>query len=117
MRSPPRTVRPKPHELPKPTVVRFTRRIARQCASPVRGAPDWAVCDAVANGTQRRLPGPGLHVVFERLHPGKGGPSVRLRILGRIRGSECLALRLLPPGGAPEKIWDTLGFLNRAGSK
>ena len=100
-------------------VIRFTRRINRQCALGEARLAERMVCDAIANGTRGRTgrlgPGGGPLVRFERpLGPGEGGPAVA--VLGELAARECVALRLLRPLPAA-RILAKPGFLNRAGSK
>jgi hypothetical protein len=103
-------------------VIRFTERIAVQCAIGGGRGPDRVVCDAIANGT-RHLTGRrgrlgGAIVLFEKAFPGTGRdtPGARIAVLCEVTRRCCFALRL-KSGGRPEKIWADLGFLNRAYSK
>jgi hypothetical protein len=92
-------------------VVRFTDRVARQCAG-IRGTgADRRVCDAIANGS--RLP-TGLRgsqggplVLFEAAPRGGRGPGVR--VLGELTRGGCLALLLVRRarrGEKSPKMWD-----------
>jgi hypothetical protein len=103
-------------------VILFTRRIARQCSSGLRGVPDWAVCDTIANGSRRRTGRRGTRggtvIRFERTFP--GGPKTAgttVRVLGELTREGCFALQLVFPAKSRRKIWDNLGFFNRPASK
>jgi hypothetical protein len=103
-------------------VIRFTRRIARQCSPGGSGIPDWVVCDAIANGSRRRTGRRGTRggtvIRFERTFP--GGPEsagITVRVLGELTREGCFALQLLFPAGTRRKIWDDSGFFNRSASK
>lgn len=103
-------------------VIRFTRRIARQCFQNRPRIPDWVVCDTIANGTRRRVVRRGTRggtvIRFERTFSGAAGKAkITLRVLGELTRGGCFALQLLLPARIPRKIWDDSGFLNRAGSK
>jgi hypothetical protein len=103
-------------------VIRFTRRIARQCSRKGSRIPDWVVCDTIANGARRRRvrreTRGGTVVWFEKAFPGHSGKApVTVRVLGELTRGGCFALQLLLPARIPRKIWDDSGFLNRAGSK
>jgi hypothetical protein len=103
-------------------VIRFTRRIARQCSKRGSRIPDWVVCDAIANGSRRRTGRRGVHggtiVRFERTFP--GDPNVgeaNVQVLGELTRDGCFALQLLFRARVRKKIWDNSGLLNRSGSK
>jgi hypothetical protein len=99
------------------TVIRFTRRMALQCAGPGPGIPDWVICEAVARGTRRARPGrPGREGRLFRFEArfATGGPGVAVLVLGRVLGRECVALELLAPRPPAEKNWGRSGFLNRS---
>lgn len=103
-------------------VIRFTRRITRQCLRPESRVPDWAICDAIANGDHRRLGRRGTRggalIQFERTFPGaRGSAGATVRVLGELTRKGCFALHLLPPFAVRKKISDKSGFLNRAFSK
>jgi hypothetical protein len=103
-------------------VIRFTRRIARQCCPSRSGIPDWAVCDAIANGSRLRVGRRGTRggtvFRFERTYPGaRGGAGSTLHVLAELTPKGCFALQLLFPSRIRRKIWDVSGFLNRTGSK
>ncbi|MGA2016040.1 MAG: hypothetical protein ABSH26_03735 [Opitutaceae bacterium] len=109
-------------------VIRFTRLVARQCATGDPRLAERAVCDAIANGsrrpTGRRGAGGGPVIVFERtlaLIPGGKAPSGRrgatVAVLGELARGACTALRLLRPAPGGARIWTDAGFLNRASSK
>jgi len=103
-------------------VIRFTRRIAVQCASGGARGPDHVVCDTIVNGSRRptgmrgRLG--GAIVLFEKAFPGTGrdAADTRIAVLCEVTSRCCFALRL-KPGIPAEKIWAALGFLNRAQPK
>jgi hypothetical protein len=95
--------------------VRFTERIARQCARRGRRLFDKVVCDAIANGSRRvvepRGPGGGPVILFERPLPAGHGGAARgtVRVLGEVTGTGCVALLLLsplPPAKKSPKIRD-----------
>jgi hypothetical protein len=100
-------------------VIRFTERIARQCATGGGRGPDRVVCDAIVNGarhpTGRRGRLGGAIVVFEKAFPATvaGAPVARIAVLCEVTRRCCFALGL-KPGVRPEKIWSDLGFLIRA---
>jgi hypothetical protein len=108
-------------------VIRFSRRIALQCSSGDSRLADWVVCDTIVNGS-RRLAGRrgrngGEIVRFERTFSpaARGGTlpgaaDATVAVLGELARDGCIALRVLAPAGGA-KIWDEVGFLNRAGSK
>jgi hypothetical protein len=120
--------RPKPG-VPATLTIQFSRQIARQCRAPGPSRTwEWAVCDAIANGsrhpTGRTGPGGGPVVRFERtLPPGAPAPAgprrarAVIRVLAEILPEACLALRLLAPGFGRGKISNESGFLNRADPK
>lgn len=96
--------------------IRFSRRLARECGPSAPRVPEWAVCDAVMNGTRRPAPGreAGL-VLFERTYPVDGYPGGpgpfrgAVAVVGRLTRSGFHALRLLRPGRGGKKsgmIWD-----------
>ncbi|HEY4988531.1 MAG TPA: hypothetical protein VII09_01935, partial [Opitutaceae bacterium] len=103
-------------------VIRFTRRIARQCARGQPPIPDWVVCDAIANGRRRRAGRQGTRggviFLFTKAYPDGCGSrkssGATVRVLGEVMGKACFALQLLSPPADPGKIWDNSGFLNRA---
>jgi hypothetical protein len=108
-------------------VIRFTRRIALQCAAGDARLLDRVVCDAIANGsrkpTGRRGKGGGAIVRFERSFPAAalrerspGDGRARVAVLGELTRAGCVALRLIVPADGA-RIRGELGFLNRAGSK
>jgi hypothetical protein len=106
-------------------VIRFTRRIARQCAAGPSGVPDWVVCDTIANGSRRRVGRRGTRggtvVLFQRAYSGAIGPKRRapatVSVLGELTRKACFALQLVSPPPGRGKIWGNSGFLNRTGSK
>ena len=103
-------------------VIRFTRRIVRQCSRAGWRIPDWVVCDAIANGSRRRLGRRGTRggtlIRFERSYPGGRADSrATVVVLGELTRESCHALQLLSPKRARRKIWDNSGLLNRAYSK
>jgi hypothetical protein len=125
--APTEAVSPRNAASPAVLVIRFTRRIARQCAAKGSRLPDWVVCDAIANGsrqpTGRRGDLGGAVFRFEKAFPRQMRPKAprgaRLRtvaVLGEVTRDGCLALRLLVPG-RQGKIRNEPGFLNRAGPK
>jgi hypothetical protein len=103
-------------------VIRFTERIASQCASGGDSGPDRVVCDTIATGSRKptgrtgRFGGP--IVIFEKAfrRVGQEGGGARVAVVGEVTRRCCFALAI-PPGYRPEKIWAELGFLNRSGSK
>jgi hypothetical protein len=100
-------------------VIRFTRRIARQCSHAGRGIPDWVVCDAIANGARRRIGRRGTRggtlIRFERTYPGgRAASGATVAVLGELTRDGCHALQLLSPKRARRKFWDNSGLLNRA---
>jgi hypothetical protein len=113
-----------PRRIPaKPAIrdIRFTRRIARQCARGDPVVPDWAVCDAIANGTMQptgwRGSRGGAIVRFERTLrlPGPGGPApgprpTTVAVAAELVPSGCIALHLLAPLGVRGKISDQSDF-------
>jgi|GEM_PF-1148801 len=116
------------HPGPAIRLIRFTRHLARQCAAGDARLAEWAVCDAIANGsrrpTGRRGAGGGPIIRFERTfaqaavpraHARRRGPTVA--VLGELVRHGCVALRLLGPAPGAARIWGDAGFLNRAGSK
>ncbi len=122
--SPPKqgSVSPPPSNATDIAVVRFTRRIARQCSPGRSGIPDWAVCDTLANGKRLRVARRGTRggtvFRFERTYPGgRGGAGTTLCVLGELTRQGCFALQLLSPRRIPRKIWEDSGFFNRAGPK
>ena len=93
-------------------LVRFTRRIERQRRVAGAPVPEWAVCDAIVNGTRTEAPprGAGLFL-FERAYAAgaAGGFRGRVAVLGELRGGGCLALRLVLPARGGKKsgmVWD-----------
>jgi len=91
------------------TVIRFSRRVARQCSAANSRLPDWLVCDTIANGarfaTGLRGPGGGGVVRFERTFgPGLRGALPTVRVLAEVAGGSCVALRLLPASGRGKKL-------------
>jgi hypothetical protein len=103
-------------------VIRFTERIAGQCASGGERGPDRVVCDTIATGSRRptgrtgRFGGP--LVIFEKAfrRVGQETGGARVAVVGEMTRRCCFALAIRP-GSRPEKIWAELGFLNRSGSK
>ena len=105
---------------PPVILVRFTRRIERQRRVAGRPVPEWAVCDAIVNGSRAEMPGRGAHggrvFRFERTYPAgaaqpgaNGGFRGRVAVLGELKGRGCLALRLLAPARGGKKsgmVWD-----------
>ena len=105
---------------PAVTVVHFTRRIARQCRMAGLRAPDWVVCDTVANGERRvaarRGQRGGRLVLFERTYPAQGGRAGspapfrgKVAVLGELTRRGCFALRLIRPSLGGKKtgmVWD-----------
>ena len=113
--------RPISHKAPI-RVIRFTRRIARQCSLARWQEADRDVCDAIANGTRRvvrrrgSLGGPVI--LFEnRPKPEAGRKGTAVRVLGELTRGGCVALLLLPPFSREAKNSQNWGFLNRACSK
>lgn len=113
---------------PAVLVIRFTRRIARQCALKGSRLPDWVVCDTIANGSRQPAGGRGIRggavVRFEKAYPRDlrrkaphGDRRRTVAVLGELTRNGCFALQLLLPRGGREIIWNDLGFLNRAGSE
>jgi len=103
-------------------VIRFTRRIARQCSSAGSHIPDWVVCDTIANGSRHRYGHRGARggtlIRFERTYPGgRTGSGTTVAVMGELTREGCHALQLLSPRRARRKIWDNSGLLNRASSK
>ena len=124
----PAAVPSRPRHEPAICDIRFTRRIARQCSRSGVEVPEWAVCDAIANGartdTGRRGSLGGPVVRFERTYPlnlrglaPAGAFRGRVVVLGELFRRGCFALQLLSPARAREEIREDLGFLNRAGTK
>ena len=103
-------------------VIRFTERIASQCASGGNRGPDRVVCDTIATGSRRptgrtgRFGGP--IVIFEKAfrRVGRESGGARVSVLGEMTRRCCFAL-IIRSGCRPEKIWVELGFLNRSCSK
>jgi hypothetical protein len=100
-------------------VIRFTRRIARECSRAGSRVSDWVVCDTIANGERlqvgRRGTRGGTIIRFERTYPGgRAGPGTAVIVLGELTRDGCHALQLLSPKRARRKIWDNSGLLNRA---
>jgi hypothetical protein len=103
-------------------VIRFTERIASQCASGGDRGPDRVVCDTIATGSRRptgrtgRFGGP--IVIFEKAfrRVGQESGGSRIAVVGELTRRCCFALGL-QAGTRPEKIWAELGFLNRSVSK
>jgi len=101
---------PRPsHPRPVIRVIRFTTRLARECARGDARLAERAVCDAIANGsrrpTGRRGPGGGRIIRFEKTfgRAPDGGEAPRpatVAVLGELVRGGCVALRLLTP--APE---------------
>jgi len=118
----PKTVTRRSNSKKAVSVIRFTERIARQCAGGLGRGPDRVVCDAIANGarlpTGRRGRLGGAIVLFEKAFPGTGrdAPGARIAVLCEVTRRCCFALGL-KPGVRPKKIWADLGFLNRPYSK
>jgi hypothetical protein len=103
-------------------VIRFTERIADQCASGGNRGPDRVICDAIATGS-RKLTGRtgrfgGPIVIFEKAfrRVGQETGATRVAVVGELTRRCCFAIGLRP-GARPEKIWAELGFLNRSSSK
>lgn len=106
--------------LPEIRVIRFTRRIARQCSIGGMRVPDWVVCDAIANGTRRLTRRRGCFGCpvfrFERSYPlelrQKAGPGAfrgTVAVLGEVTRRGCFALRLVAPVKGGKKsgmVWD-----------
>jgi hypothetical protein len=103
-------------------VIRFTERIAGQCAGGGGHGPDRVVCDTIATGSRRptgrtgRFGGP--KVIFEKAfrRAGQESGGARVAVVGEMTRGCCFALGI-PPRCRPEKIWAELGFLNRSSSK
>jgi hypothetical protein len=94
-------------------VIRFTRRIARQCHPHGPGFPDWVICDTIANGSRKPAGRPlGTIVRFERKYA-----SATVRVLGRLTPEGCLALQVLAPATTRKKMCGQAGFLIRPSSK
>lgn len=111
--SPARTdaVTPRNRTSPAVLVIRFTRRIARQCALKGARLPDWVVCDTIANGSRKptgcRGEFGGAVFRFEKAFPRRlrrsaprGAAWRTVAVLGEVTRDGCLALRLLSPGPA-----------------
>jgi hypothetical protein len=94
--------------------IRFSRRIARQCRLPSSRVPDWAVCDAIVNGSRAEAPGRGpcggRLFRFERTYPARNGAfQGQVVVLGELTRLACHALRLLRPARGGKKsgmVWD-----------
>jgi hypothetical protein len=100
-------------------VIRFTRRIARQCSRAGSRVPDWVVCDTIANGSRLRVGRRGTRggtvIRFERTYRGgRVGVGTAVVVLGELTRDGCHALQLLSPRRTRRKIWDSSGLLNRA---
>lgn len=122
LRPHPGPVSPPLFDKANPGVIRFTRRIARQCSPGGSRIPDWVVCDTIANGSRHRAGRRGARggtiIRFERAFPGgPRGAATTVQVLGELTRDGCVALQLLFPGRIRRKIWDESGFLNRSGSK
>jgi hypothetical protein len=82
---------------PPVRTIRFSRRVEDACA-PAGPLPEWAVCDAIANGDRKQLqgrgPSGGKLLRFRRAYPGArtGGPALVV-VLGEVDGGCCLALQ------------------------
>jgi len=119
--------RPQPVDVSLPShpkteirVIRFTRRIARQCTLGLARVPEWAVCDTIVNGsrrlTRRRGDFGGPVIRFQRSYPlemhGKapaGAFRGTVTVLGELTRRGCFALRLLAPARGGKKsgmVWD-----------
>jgi hypothetical protein len=102
-------------------VIRFTRRIARQCHPNRPGFLDWMVCDAIANGSRQATGRPGAHgglvMRFEKAFPFPGGAAVTLRVLGELTPGGCLALHVLDAARTHKKMSNTQEYFNRTGHK
>jgi hypothetical protein len=102
--------------------IRFTARIASQCAHGQPGLPDRIVCDTIANGSRNPTGRRGIHggpiVLFKKAFPGDPprARNVSVSVLGEITPQGCYAIGM-PAGSRPRKIWENLGFFNRAVSK
>jgi hypothetical protein len=95
----------------RPLTLRFSRRIALQCAGAHSRAWELRVCDAVANGTARptgrRGRSGGPLVRFERTYarsPRGGGRRATLAVLAELLPRGCLALRILAGTAGGHKI-------------
>jgi hypothetical protein len=103
-------------------VIRFTRRIARQCSPARSSVPDRIVCDTITNGA-RQLVGKrgtrgGALILFERTYPGgPRGAAATVRVLGELTRRGCFALQLLSAARVRKKNWDNSGLLIRPGTK
>jgi hypothetical protein len=103
-------------------VIRFTRRIARQCSPAGSSVPERIVCDTIANGSRQRVGKRGTRggalILFERTYPGgpDGTPST-VRVLGELTRSGCFALQLLSAARIRKKNWDNSGLLIRPCTK
>jgi hypothetical protein len=96
-------------------VIRFTRRIARQCARAGSRVPDWMVCDTIANGARRALRGLGSRggtvLLFTRTYRAgtRKGTGSRVSVLGELTPRGCFALQLISPAKGGKKtgnVWD-----------
>ena len=98
---------------PAVLVIRFTRRIARECGPQGSRLPDWVVCDTIANGTReavgRRGAEGGWLFRFEKTYP-----AARVRVLGEMTPQGCFAVALLSLAKGRGKNWEDSRFLNRA---
>ena len=94
-------------------VIRFTRRIARQCHPHEPCFPEWVICDTIANGSRRPLGRPSGKVIrFERTYA-----SATVRVLGRLTPEGCLALQVLAPATTRRKMCGQPGFFIRPSPK
>ena len=103
-------------------VIRFTRRIARQCSPAGSSVPDRIVCDTIANGSRQRVGKRGTRggalILFERTYPGgPRGAAATVRVLGELTRRGCFALQLLSAARIRKKNWDNSGLLIRPGTK
>ncbi|HEY1791999.1 MAG TPA: hypothetical protein VGG34_03715 [Opitutaceae bacterium] len=88
--------------------IAFSRRAARQCAAA--GLADWAACEAVANGSRRRLariPAGGRPLLrFVRILPlGPSGRPARVAVTAepRRRGFLAVGVRVTEAGSGGKR--------------
>jgi hypothetical protein len=110
----------RPHPEPAIRDIRFTTRIARQCAGRRGCVPERVVCDTIANGTRTIVEPVGARggkiVLFKRNYsadmPGNASPNGfrgEVVVLGELTWQCCFALLLVKPLKRPKKtreIWD-----------
>jgi hypothetical protein len=101
-------MRPALTQGPAIRVIRFTRRIARQCHPHGPCFPDWLVCDTIANGSRRRVGRTAAIIRFERTYA-----CATVRVLGKMTPEGCLALQVLAPVTTRRKMFIQAGFFIR----